>query len=204
MLVSLIPLIAGCASSPPPTNADADVATEPAPAAAAEGATSAVSSTLLLDVVAGRTPPGAIIDPQRGFVFVEVDNDAPDDPRADARGRVREARRVCADDAHALLERLTSDLRERTNGGKDDVFACVEHMCTHPPRVGDQADRAGSYAFQSPDGKPVLAVVVRMGHEAATPGERKALEKWVDFNISRLLGEACPRDEPNEGDAAPR
>lgn len=148
------------------------------------------TSQILLDVASGKHAPATLLDGKRGFVLVEVDGQAPDDPRSDPKGQLKVAWRVCGADAERRIQALQADLADRTQQGTVDVFECRGAVCVHPQRHAD--DASGSYAFQAPDGRHVLGVVVRMSHPPASPAMQRALEGWVDEQLRELTGDDCP------------
>lgn len=143
----------------------------------------------MLSLASATRPVSEVLDPQRGFTLVEVSTDA-DDPRADAGGQVRTAQRLCGAAAGDALEQLQADLAERSSGGTDDIFRCSGPVCTHPPRTPD--DLSGSYAFQAPDDRLVLELVVRIGGIPRSPHAQQEIEAWVDARIDELDGQPCP------------
>ncbi len=142
---------------------------------------------LLLAIAADRSQASSLVDVARGFVVVDVFNGS-DDPRADAKGRLRVAERVCGDQAVARATELAEELATLAGSGPE-VFRCAGAVCTHA--ATDALPHAGSYAFQAPDGKQVLSVVVRMGPVGKAAAVQRRIEGWVDNQLRRLASESC-------------
>ena len=141
------------------------------------------TSALLLSLAAGKASLESILDEKRGFVLVEFRGAHSDNAEE------RFAERVCGDNARQHLDVLFTDVAERTQNGSADVFSCDGPVCTHPAAHED--DWSGSYAFQAPEGRQVLGVVVRMGYAPKERARRQAVEEWVDAELQRLTGEDC-------------
>ena len=192
LAVALLALWACLGSSPDEVEPAAPVdVVEPVPDDPVPVAVPDPTSATMLAIASGQLTAADVLDEVRGFVLVEVFDDASgSDPRADPRGQVRAAERVCGARAKQRFSELKDDLAARTEGGTKDVFTCDGPVCTHPPIM--ELDKTGSYAFQAPEGHQVLAVVVRIGGIPSSPADQQQIEAWVDEQLRELGGEDCP------------
>ncbi len=165
-------------------------AAEPAPRAAPEPAPPADAPTaaFIRRLATGAEPFASHVSPERGVVFVEYFSDASgQDPRADAQGVVKEARRLCGDELSGRLDRLREDLARRVEtSAHDPLFTCSGRVCTFPAEM--EYDLGGELRFAP---GLVLESVVRTEGGPVTEEFVAEAERWAEDALRRLEGGRC-------------
>lgn len=120
--------------------------------------------------------------------FNEVAEGDEADPRTDADGMVRDARRLCDEDRLDALRRLTEELRDKIHVLEEHAFDCEENRCSFAP-VGEydldailELRRAGN-SFE-------IIGVARLDSATATDEYLEQADAWMDSAIRGL--DPCP------------
>lgn len=158
----------------------ADPALDPGPARGTHGAEAPArepSEAWLREVLtAGRLPE--LVAPD-GVIWVEhyreVD-DAHRDPRADAEGIVREARRRCGDELREAAVRLERQLQQKLEALGDAAIRCEADRCVLAPMM--EFDHEITLEFTVGPGEPMLRAVLRRD-PPAHGRDAEEVDAWI-------------------------
>jgi hypothetical protein len=145
----------------------------------------------MLALADGRARLDALVDPERGVLFVSVLSDVSgEDPRAGSDGMIRRAERVCGRELSPRLDRLREDLARRVEvHGERAAFRCTGDTCRYRATMEFDVDGEFVFATGGPAG-------VRLDRVIEVEGEMDdsfyARERpWVDARVRALGGGRC-------------
>lgn len=156
-----------------------------------------INPALILDFANGDLPTLAAVDPARGVDFFEYASAPGEDPRADASGMVRVAKKFCDAELTLRLDVLRSDLKRRVGElveyGDDAnaYFRCEEMECRFDGMM--EYDLGGAIAFENtPEHGTVLVSVFRYETALVTEAFFEDARAWAQKETIELDQQRCP------------